>query len=313
MTENMLPGSRPQNEGARAADSNGELSQAPDAPTAYVKQPYHAPQQSPAWPYASHAPLQSAPAARPAVPELKASGRQKAAGIMAIILGVLLLLPALVMLEDSHLGLMAFLIFMAALGNITVGILMLVKLGAQTKWAPVTLIIATASVVMLGIIGPIFDLFNLALLMLSLPLVVPIGILLGLELAKQKRKAAPPRSSYSSGPSGREPQFHAQPQPDQAAGASYMAEHYSSAQPQYLQHPAPPVPPEVPPAPKRPKPRGIGSIGKIILAVTAAAVLGSEGRSLVGLGQNPRVDPSWRDRVDPDAAGPKNVCEALRD
>jgi hypothetical protein len=147
MTENMLPGSRPQNEAASAAESNGPLGEAPDAPTAYGKRLDEAPQQSPTPHYASHGSLQPASAARPALPEVKASGRQKAAGIMAIILGVLLLLPALVMLEDSDLGFMAFLIFLAALGNITVGILMLVKLGAQTSWAPVTLIIATASVV----------------------------------------------------------------------------------------------------------------------------------------------------------------------
>lgn len=273
MTENMLPGSRPQNGAASAADSNGPLSQAPDAPTAYGKQMYEAPQRSPAGQYASHGTLQPSSAAHPALPEAKASGRQKAAAIMAIILGVLLLVPALVMLEDSDLGFMAFLIFLAALGNITVGILMLVKLGAQTGWAPVTLIIATASVVMLGIVGPMLGLFNLALLMLSLPLTVPIGILLGLELAKQKRRAASPGSPYSSGLSLRQPQLYAQSQREQAAGAGHTAEHDSSAQPQYLQHPAPPVLPEMHAGRKRPNRRGIGSSGKIVLAATAAAVL----------------------------------------
>jgi hypothetical protein len=109
--------------------------------------------------------------------------------------------------------------------------------------------------------------------MLSLPLAVPIGILLGLELAKQKPRAASPGSPYSSGPALREPQLYAQSQRDQAAGAGYMAEHNTSVQPQYLQNPAPPVLPEIHAGRKRPNPRGIGSSGKIVLAATAAGVL----------------------------------------
>ncbi|MBT2588553.1 hypothetical protein [Arthrobacter sp. ISL-95] len=208
MTENIPPISP-----APTPSSNQASEQGSYAPADYGQQPYRAPRQQPFAP-------QYAPAPRPGQPEMKASGRRKAAGIVGIILGILLLLPALVMLEDTHLGVMAFLMFLTALGNITVGILILVKLGARAKWAPVTLLSTSATAVMLGIIGPLLDLFNLALLMISLPLVIPIGLLLGSELAKQKRLVTPHRApSYPSGTYAQASETYAQTPASYTPGA----------------------------------------------------------------------------------------------
>ncbi|TQJ66570.1 hypothetical protein FBY31_0605 [Arthrobacter sp. SLBN-100] len=143
-------------------------------------------------------------------PKTKASGRRTAGGIVGIVLGVFLLVPALVMLEDKHLGFMSFLIFLAALGNIVGGVMMLLKLGTQTRWAPVTLLIAAVAAVMLGIIGPLFLLFNLALLMVSLALAIPIGILILPELAEQRRNATPQQPRYPPRPYAQVPAPHAQ-------------------------------------------------------------------------------------------------------
>lgn len=263
MTENARRDSQPWNEAVPGAGSSGSLGQAPYEPVA------------------SHGPVRAMPTRRPALPEVKASGRRKPAGIMAIILGALLLLPALVMLEDADLGLMASLLFLAALGNMTIGVLVLVKLGGQSNWAPVALMIAAASVVILGIIGPIFGLFNLALLMISLPLVVPIGILAGLELAKEKRRTSAPRFYHASGPVAWQPELGEQLQRAQAPDGSYVLDQDRTGQPQYLQHPTPPMPPHVYPPRKRPNSRGIGLAGKIVLAATTAAVLAIGGYLLL--------------------------------
>lgn len=199
LTENIPPISP-----APTASSNQAPEQGSYSAADYGQQPYPAPHPQPFAP-------QYAPAPRPGHPEMKVSGRRKAAGIVGIILGVLLLLPALAMLEVTHVGFMGLLMFLTALGNITVGILILVKFGARTKWAPVTLLSTSATAVMLGIIGPFLDLFNLALLFVSLPLAIPIGLLLGSELAKQKRLVTPHRAPcYPSGPYAQASETYAQ-------------------------------------------------------------------------------------------------------
>ncbi|MEV7663542.1 hypothetical protein [Paenarthrobacter sp. NPDC089316] len=194
MTENIPPTSP-----APTTNSNQAPEQGPYVPAVYGQQPY--PQR--------FAP-QYAPAPRPGLPDMKVPGRRKAAGIVGIILGVLFLLPALVMLEDTHLGFMALLIFLTAFGNITVGILILVKFGARTKWAPVTLLSTSGTAVMLGIIGPLLDLFNFALLIITLPLAIPIALLLGSDLAKQKRLVTPHRAlHFPAGPYKHAPETYA--------------------------------------------------------------------------------------------------------
>ncbi|WP_146187383.1 hypothetical protein [Arthrobacter sp. HMWF013] len=100
---------------------------------------------------------------------------------------------------------MAFLLFLMALGNLTAGILLLLKRGAQTQWAPVSLLSTAAGAIMLALIGAMLEVFNLALFMCALPLAIPIGILLGMELAKQKRPATPMRSPYSPSPYSQTP------------------------------------------------------------------------------------------------------------
>jgi hypothetical protein len=97
---------------------------------------------------------------------------------------------------------------------------------------------------MLGIIGPLLDLFNFALLMVSLSLAIPIGLLLGLELAKQKRLAAPPRSPYySSGPYAQASETYAQtPAPYTQDGYTLPPELQRTTAPLLPGHPGVPAP-----------------------------------------------------------------------
>lgn len=212
LTENIPPAPPAQQQqnypapGATLTPAQDHLSHLP-APTANAQQPYQEPQQASASHFASEPqPGQRyAPAGFFGEHKVKASGRRTAAGFIGIILGVLFLLPALVMLEASHFAFMAFLLFLMALGNLTAGILLLLKLGAQTQWAPVSLLSTAAGATLLAMVGAMLEVFNLALFMCALPLAIPIGILLGLELAKQKRPATPTRSPYSPSPYSQTP------------------------------------------------------------------------------------------------------------
>lgn len=153
------------------------------APPDYGQAPYQQPQ---APQYASYPPQQYASTGYPGQP--KASGFRITAGIIGIVLGIWILKPAIAGMGSGE-TFPAFLILLAALGNITAGILLLVKQRARSKWAPVTLLSTAGASLVLSLMGLAVDYYGPVLLVTVLPLTIPIGVLLGLGLAKEKRGA----------------------------------------------------------------------------------------------------------------------------
>lgn len=123
------------------------------------------------------------------LPGAKSSGFRVAAGIVSIVFGTLLLLPAIAGARSSGIAFMALLILLAALGNITSGILLLAHQRHRTKWAPVTSISTAGFALLLGFIGLTIDYYGGALLVISMLLAAPVLILLGIGLARENRIA----------------------------------------------------------------------------------------------------------------------------
>ncbi|RAX45731.1 hypothetical protein DQ354_07525 [Arthrobacter sp. AQ5-06] len=124
------------------------------------------------------------------LPKAKSSGFRIAAGIIGIVLGTWVLVPAIAGFSSSDgTVFIAFLILLSGLGNITAGILLLANQRSRTKWAPVTLLSTVGFVLLLSFIGLAVDYYGGALLTTVLILALPICILLGLGLSREKRGA----------------------------------------------------------------------------------------------------------------------------
>jgi hypothetical protein len=194
LTENIPPAPTPPQPQSYPPDHVSEAApgnQAPNppiqpyapAPPGYGQAPYQQPQ---APQYASYPPQQYASTGYPGQP--KASGFRITAGIIGIVLGIWILKPAIAGMGSGE-TFPDFLILLAALGNITAGILLLVKQRARSKWAPITLLSTAGASLLLSLMGLAVDYYGPVLLVTVLPLTIPIGVLLGLGLAKEKRGA----------------------------------------------------------------------------------------------------------------------------
>jgi hypothetical protein len=125
-------------------------------------------------------------------PRAKSSGFRVAAGIIGIVLGVWLLVPSIAGFQNTGgVVFMAFLILLAALANITAGILLLVNQRSRTNGAPATSLSAAGSALLLGFIGVAVEYYGAALFVTSLLLAAPVLILLGIGLSREKRGALP--------------------------------------------------------------------------------------------------------------------------
>lgn len=82
---------------------------------------------------------------------------------------------------------MAFPILLAALANIASGIVLLAHRRARARWVPVASISTAGFPVILGLLGPTSDYYGVTLLLISLLLAVPILILLGIGIARDRR------------------------------------------------------------------------------------------------------------------------------
>lgn len=119
----------------------------------------------------------------------KSSGFRVAAGIVSIVFGTLLLIPAIAGLRSSDIAFMGLLILLAALGNITCGILLLANQRSRTKWAPVTSMSTAGFALLLGFIGLTIDYYGGPLLVISMLLAAPVLILMGIGLSRENRTA----------------------------------------------------------------------------------------------------------------------------
>jgi hypothetical protein len=154
-------------------------------PAPHGQQPYAQPQ------YAPYPPQQYAPQWQPAGPaKPKSSGFRVASGIIGIVLGTWLLVPSIAgFASGSSTSFMAFLILIAALGNITAGIVLLANQRGRTRGAPITSLSLAGFALLLGFIGLGVEYYGAALLVSSLLLATPILIVMGIGLSREKRGA----------------------------------------------------------------------------------------------------------------------------
>lgn len=137
-------------------------------------------------------PQQYAPMGQYGPPKAKSSGFRIAAGIVSIVLGTFLLVPGIAGFADFANDdgvLLTSLILAAGLGNITAGITLLVTQRSRTKWAPLTAIGLAAISILLGIIGMTIEFYTVGLFSIVLILAFPVLVVMGIGLAKEKRRA----------------------------------------------------------------------------------------------------------------------------
>jgi hypothetical protein len=114
---------------------------APAPPAPYGQQPYPQPQ------YAPYPQQQSGR------PKAKSSGFRVASGIIGIVLGAFLLMPSIAGFGHGGVDFMAFLILVAALGNITAGIVLLANQRGRSLGPLVTSLAFAGLALLLGLIG----------------------------------------------------------------------------------------------------------------------------------------------------------------
>jgi hypothetical protein len=156
--------------------------QVPPAP--YGQQPYAQPQYAP-YPSQQYPPAaQWAPAGPP---KPKSSGFRVAAGIVGIVLGTWLFVPSIAGFGEGSTAFMAFLILVAALGNLTAGIVLLANQRGRSQASPITCLSFAGFAVLLGFIGLAVEYYGGALLVTTLLLAAPILIILGIGLSRENR------------------------------------------------------------------------------------------------------------------------------
>jgi hypothetical protein len=120
----------------------------------------------------------------------KSSGFRVAAGIVGIVCGAWFLVPSIAGFSAGRsTAFMAFLILVAALGNITCGIVLLANHRGRSQGAPVTSLSFAGFALLLGLIGLAVAYFGPALFVSALLLATPVLIVMGIGLSRERRSA----------------------------------------------------------------------------------------------------------------------------
>ena len=120
----------------------------------------------------------------------KSSGYRVASGIVGIALGTWLFVPSIAGFSaGGGTAFMAFLILVAALGNITAGLVLLSNQRSRSHGSPITSLSFAGFALLLGLIGLALPYFGAALFLTSLLLATPVFIVMGLGLSREKRGA----------------------------------------------------------------------------------------------------------------------------
>lgn len=128
-----------------------------------------------------------------APPRPKSSGFRIAAGIIAIVQGLFLFVPAIAIVVHAFnfvypaAFVMAVLALAAAIGNLTAGIVLLVKHRDRHRTTPVAVLAFAALPLLLGAAGYYIGLSFALLHFFSGILSIPTLIVMGIGLAKEKR------------------------------------------------------------------------------------------------------------------------------
>jgi hypothetical protein len=128
---------------------------------------------------------QYAPQWYPAVPAPKSSGLRVAAGIVGIVLGAVLLFASMAGFASNVFA--GLLLLVAALGNVTTGIVLLASQRGRSRGAPITSITFAGFALMVALLAVPF--LGGAVLFFAVLLASPVIILLGLGLAREKNGA----------------------------------------------------------------------------------------------------------------------------
>jgi hypothetical protein len=152
------------------------------APPQYARQPYPVQSQQPYGAFTKE-PRGSDPE-RP-----KSSGFRTAAGIVGIVCGAWLLVPSIAGFESGGgTAFVAFLILVAALGNVTAGIILLVNRRQRGQRAPLTSLGFAGLAIALGLVGMAVPYYNSPDLLVSVvALAAPVIIVMGIGLSRERR------------------------------------------------------------------------------------------------------------------------------
>lgn len=147
----------------------------------YAPQPY---QQQPPQPYGAYAkaPHVSDPS------RSRSSGFRVAAGIVGIVCGVWFLVPSIAGSQNGGGdAFMAYFLLVAALGNITAGIILLANQRRRGRRAPMTSLGFAGLAMVLGLIGMAVPYYGPALLVSAVALAAPVLLVMGIGLSKERR------------------------------------------------------------------------------------------------------------------------------
>lgn len=125
-------------------------------------------------------------------PRPKSSGFRVAAGIIAIVQGCALMLPAFLAsqysIEASYPAAIVAALFSltAAIGNLTCGIVLLAKHRSRRRGAPIAVLFFAAFTLLIGLCSILFGMLYAFLLILPAIFSIPTIIVMGIGLAKEK-------------------------------------------------------------------------------------------------------------------------------
>jgi hypothetical protein len=118
----------------------------------------------------------------------KSSGFRVAAGIVGIACGLLFLVPSIAGFQkEGGVVFVAYLVLVAALGNITAGIILLAHQRQRRRGAPVTSLSFAGLTLLLGLVGSAIPYYGAALLLSAVVLAGPVLIAMGLGLSRERR------------------------------------------------------------------------------------------------------------------------------
>jgi hypothetical protein len=166
---------------------------APYGQQPYPQQPSYGQQPYPQQPsygqpqYAPYPPQQPTPQWAPAAAKPTSSGFRVAAGIVGIVLGFILLLASGAGFGANSIA--GLLLLIAALGNITSGIVLLTMQRGKTRGAPITSISFAGFALLAALMAVPF--IGGAVLLFAVILATPVLVVMGMGLSREMRAASP--------------------------------------------------------------------------------------------------------------------------
>lgn len=158
----------------------------------YPQQPYQQPSYGQQPQYAAYPQQQYAPQWGQAVPRPKSSGFRVAAGIVGIVLGFFLLIASVV--ASSYNGFGGFLLVVAALGNLTSGIVLLAMQRGRGRGAPITAISFAGFALLVSFLSTTY--IGAGAMVFAVLLGTPILVVMGMGLSREVKAESAATGAY---------------------------------------------------------------------------------------------------------------------